>query len=440
MPHTTKQLPQSQIELTITVPKESLTTHLHNAANRLSERGAVKGFRPGKVPYDIMVRHVGEMAILQEALEDIVKESFYEAVTAEKLSTIGMPKITMKKVAPGNDLEYTAIVALLPKVELPDLAKISITKKTASVSDEQVNETLNALRGMHATEVVKSGPAESTDKLVIDMNILLDNVPVEGGQAKDYQVYLSEPHYIPGFNEQVTGLKKGDEKKFSLAFPKDHYQKMLAGKNVDFQVTVKDVFERQLPELNDELAKKVGQKSAEELRVLIKNNLLQDAERRAVEQTEIDMLNTLIEKTTFGDIPEVIVDAERQKMFYELQRDLEKNGITIEQYLSDIKKKEEELFNDFKAQAEKRAKAALLSRQVATEQHIVVSDEELSKEIEMMKAIYKDNKEAQENLKKKEVHDTIATSLQNRKVIAWLTEQLVKEATEEKSSKKKKSE
>ncbi|HBU06570.1 MAG TPA: trigger factor [Candidatus Magasanikbacteria bacterium] len=421
MSHTTKKLDQNQIEFIVTVTPAEYQKHLEKASVRISERTAVKGFRSGKVPYEIMKKEVGEMNILQEALEPIVQETFYQAVVAEKLETIGMPKIDLEKMAPGNDLVYKAVVALMPKVKLADIDKIKVEHKIKEIKDEDLNETLDAARGMNAVEVVKEGPAEGTDKLVLDFDMFLDKVPIDGGQAKNHQVYLSEQHYIPGFNEQVKGLKPGEEKEFALDFPADHYQKHLAGKKVGIKVKVKEVYARQLPELSDDLAKKLGQESVAKLKDLIRTNLEEEAKRRADQKFEIEMLDQMIAGTEFDPIPEVLIDAERQKMFYELKADLERHGVSIEQYLADIKKDEKTLFEEFKTQAEKRARAALISRQVAIENHIHVHDEEIDAEIKVMEAMYATNKEYLDKLKRPEVRDTIAISLQNRKVMEWLT-------------------
>lgn len=425
MPYTKKDLKDSQIELTITVSVNDYVQNLKKAAEKLSKRANIKGFRKGKAPFDIVKKEMGEMAILQEALEDIVKTTFFESIQKEKLETIGMPQISIEKLAPGNDIIYKAVTALMPKVKLPDIKKIKITKEETTIDQTKIKETLDAVRGMHATEIIKNEPATGTDKIVLDIDMLIDNVPVEGGQSKNYQVYLSEKHYIPGFNEQIIGLKKNDEKKFSLDFPETHYQKHLAGKKIDFKIKVVDVYERKLPELSDDLAKTLGQDSLNSLKELIHNNILEEAEYKADQKAEIEILDMLIEKTKFDPIPEVLIDAERQKMFYELKRDLEKNGIEISQYLADIKRTEDELFNDFKIQAQKRAKATLVSRQVAIEQQIVVLDEELDKEIKKLEDIYKTEKEYLVNLKKPEVRDTIAMSIQNKKVMKWLKKQIL---------------
>jgi trigger factor len=319
-------------------------------------------------------------------------------------------------------------VALLPKVKLPDISKIKVEKKVKPVEEKHIDEVIENLRKMQAKEIIKNDKKTTAeDKLIIDMDMFLDNVPIDGGQAKDYQVYLSEPHYIPGFDKQLIGLSKDEEKEFELNFPKNHYQKHLAGKNVKFKIKVKDIYERQLPELSDELAKNLGQESLAKLRELINSNLIKEAEDKANQKAEIEILNAIIEKTNFEEIPDVLIDAEKEKMFYELKKDLERNGIAIEQYLSDIKKKEKELFDDFKDQAEKRAKAALISRQTAIEQNIHIHDEEIDKEIKMMEQMYKEHPDFLENLRKPEVRDTIVMTMQNRKVIQWFRHKILGE-------------
>ncbi|HQF57332.1 MAG TPA: trigger factor [Candidatus Magasanikbacteria bacterium] len=428
MSYTTKKLEKSQIEFTITVKPQDYEKHLKKAAQRISTRTKIKGFRPGKASYEIVKKEVGAMNILNEALEQIVQESFYQAVKKENLDTIGMPKIKIDKIVPDNDLVYQAIVALLPKVKLPDISKIKVEKKVKPVEEKHIDEVIENLRKMQAKEIIKNDKKTTAeDKLIIDMDMFLDNVPIDGGQAKDYQVYLSEPHYIPGFDKQLIGLSKDEEKEFELNFPKNHYQKHLAGKNVKFKIKVKDIYERQLPELSDELAKNLGQESLAKLRELINSNLIKEAEDKANQKAEIEILDAIIEKTNFEEIPDVLIDAEKEKMFYELKKDLERNGIAIEQYLSDIKKKEKELFDDFKDQAEKRAKAALISRQTAIEQNIHIHDEEIDKEIKMMEQMYKEHPDFLENLRKPEVRDTIAMTMQNRKVIQWFRHKILGE-------------
>ena len=424
MPHTAKKLEKSQIELTITVAPAEYQKHLERAAQKISERAAIKGFRPGKAPYEMIKKEVGEMKIMQEALEAIVQASFYDAIKSEGVETVGMPQISLEKMAPDNDLTYKATVALMPKVKLSNIKKVSVKKEVKKVEDQDIEKTLDSLRETRAKKVIKTGKAENNDMLLIDLEMFLDKIPVESGQARDYRVYLGEDHYVPGFNQQAAGLQKGDEKEFALDFPTTHYNKNLAGTKVNFKIKVKDVFERQLPPADDEFAKTLGQENFAKLQELLRRNLTEEAEKHAEQKYEIELLDTMVAQSEFEEIPEVLLNAERQKMFYELKSDLEHHGITIEKYLEDIKKTEQEMFEEFRAQAEKRAKAALVSRQIAKENNITAGDEEINKEIKMMEEVYKDNKEYLERLKLPEVRGAIGLSLQNKKVIQWIKREI----------------
>ena len=373
MPHELTKLPQSQVKLRVTVAPADYQAELLAAARRLSERAAIKGFRPGKAPYDIVKQQLGELKIMEEALERLVQKTFFNIIKEEKLDTVGMPQIAIEKLAPGNDLVYTATVALLPKIKLPDLNSVKVETKPVLVGDKEVSEVLDNLKKMQPKEILKTGPADKADKAVIEMNMFIDAVPVEGGQAKNHQVYLNEPHYIPGFAEQIVGLKKDDTKEFALKFPSEHYQKHLAGRNVDFKIKVSGVYELQYADLNDDFAKSLGQESLEKLKSLLLANLTTEAEKKEGGRQEIAILEALIAQTEFDELPQILIDSEKRKMFAELKNDLSRRGLTIDQYLKDTKKTEEQIFTEFTDGATKRAKAALISRQIAASDNISVS-------------------------------------------------------------------
>ncbi len=426
MQHVLKNLGKSTVEITITVPPADYQKNLESAAVRLSERAAIKGFRPGKAPYEIVKQQLGNVKILQEAMQSIVEQNFFAAVQAEKLETLGAPDISLQKFAPDNDLIFTAKVALLPTVTVADLKKIKIEKKPVTVEKKQIDDTLENLRKMQPKEILKTGIATTSDKVTVNLEMFLDKVPVDGGQAKNHQVYLSEPHYIPGFAEQLIGLKKDDTKEFKLKFPKEHYQKHLAGKDIDFKIKVNDVYEVIYPELNDEFAKALGQKSLADLTKILSDNLTKEAERKEDQRLEAAILEQMIEQSSFAELPEVLVDSEKQKMFYELKHSLDEQGISTEQYLKDLKKTEEQIFADFADQATKRAKAALLSRTIAKQQQLTVKPEELNEEIKLIKEAYPNNETVEQNLQRPEVLDTLRGTILNKKVIQWLKEQILK--------------
>jgi len=421
-----KQLPKSQVELEITVVPADYIKEMEAAAGRLSQRAAIHGFRPGKAPYDIVKQSLGEIKILEEALQSIVEKNYHLAVTAEKIETIGMPEITIEKMAPGNDFVFKAVAALLPSVKLADFSKIDAKKKEVTVGDQEINDVLENLRKMQAIEVIKEGVATKEDKVEVAMNMSIDKVGVEGGQAPKHQVYLSEGHYIPGFADKLLGMKKGEEKEFSLKFPDEHYQKHLAGKNIDFHVKVNDVYSIEYPEINDELALKLGQKSLEGLKEILMTNLKQEAQGKEDQRIEAELLEKVILASEFSEVPDVLVTSEKQKMFYELKNSLQEQGIEFEKYMKDLKKTEAEIADDFAERAMTRVKAALVSRQIAKENDIKVGKDELEKEIEAIRVTYKNDPKVEEALKRPEVLDTLTATIQNKKVVAWLKETILK--------------
>lgn len=425
MQYIAKKIEKSQMEFQITVTPAEYKHAMEHAATRISERAAIKGFRAGKAPYNIVKEQMGEIRIMEEALEHIVQENFFQAIQKEKVESIGAPQISIEKMAPGNDLVFKATVALLPKVTLANISEVKVERKKAEVSPKQIEEVVDNLKKMQRKEVIKPGTATKEDKVVLDMDMFIDKVPMEGGQAKDYQVYLSEEHYIPGFAEQLQGLKKDESKEFSLKFPKEHFQKQFAGKDVDVKVKIKEVFELTYPETNDEFAKALGQESLAKLQELLHHNLLHEAEDKEAQRVEVAIIEQLVEKSTFEEIPDILIKSEKQKIFFELKHSLEKHGVTIEQYLKDLKKTEEQIFEDFTAQATMRAKSALLSRQIALENDIKVEKKELDEEISTIRSTYGDDKNVEENLKRPDVVDTIATTIQNRKVIKFLEEKIL---------------
>lgn len=425
MKYESKTLEKSQVELTITVEPADYKKDMEAAAVRISERAAIKGFRPGKATYDMVKQQVGEIRIIEEAMQSIVEKNFFDAVKKEKLDTVGMPAITITKVAPGNDLEFKAVVGLLPVIKLGDLSTVKVKHQAKEITDADVDTVLNDLKKMQTKEILKSGEATKEDKLVVNLEMFLDKVPVEGGQAPNHQVYLAEPHYIPGLAEQLIGVKKDDVREFNLKFPKDHYQKNLAGKDIDFKVKVNDVFELQHPPLDDAFAKTLGQENMEKLKTILRDNLIADAKHKDDQKLEIEILDNLIEASEIAVIPDVLIDAEKHKIFNELKNSLGSQGIEMEQYLKDLKKSEEDIYKDFQEQAMRRVKAALVSRQVAIENKIEADKKDVEEEIKMIKAAYPDNKNVEENLKNPQVLETLALTIQNRKVLSFLKDKIV---------------
>ena len=230
-----KDLEKSRVELTVKLPWSDFEKYLEKGAKVLSEKIKVEGFRPGKAPVDVLKQKVGEIAILEEAayiainktLDDAIKQGVEDASTA-----VGQPNVNITKLAKDNDLEYKIEVAVLPEVKLGKIKDLGIKTDKTEVKKEEIEKTLEQLTEMRIQEKIVSREVKDTDKVLVDIAMTQDKVPVEGGQSKDVAIIVGKDYLIPGFDKNILGAKKGEEKTFSLPFPKKNNQKNLNGKMV----------------------------------------------------------------------------------------------------------------------------------------------------------------------------------------------------------------
>lgn len=415
-------LPKNGLKLTFTLTQDEAQPYLEEAAKRISEQTSIPGFRPGHASFEIVKQRVGEMKILEEALESIVRKSFVSAILEEQLDTVGSPKIDVVKLAPGNDIVFTAEVVLMPRAKsLPDLEKLSVKAQTPTVEDKEIDLALRDIQRMQTSEVRATKDEATTlgDKVIISMNMKLAGVPVEGGQSPNHAVYLNEEYYIPGFKEQIIGLKEGEKKTFTLAFPSEHAQTMVAGKDVEFDVELKELFHLQPPALDDAFASGLGQKDMNALRDIIQKNLLTEKEHEARTKEEKEMLELIANKTQFEDLPDLLINEEINKMVLELQRAVEAQGLEFDTYVKNLGKTLAAMKLDFTPQALMRVKVAIMMREVACEQNIQVDEKELDAELDRIAEGYEDPK-TKEQVFSPQYRDYMEQILKNRKVIEHL--------------------
>ncbi len=414
------------VELEIEVPVEEMKPYLDKAAAALALEVKIDGFRPEKVPFDVLKKHVGEMAIFEKAAELAVEKTYPKIVKDEHLETIGSPQISVLKLAPGNAFVYKATVALLPEVKLGDYKKIKVERKKNEVPEKKVDEAMAELQKMQTKEVLVNRPAKKTDKMVLDMDMFLDKVPLEGGQVKNHSIYLSEAYYVPGLTDQLIGLSAGETKEFTLPFPKEHYQKNLAGKDVGFKVKIQSVFELQPPAPDDAFAKTLGQATFLDLKNLIRKNLLTEMENQEEARLEEELLKQVVAASRFGDIPETLVNSEAHKMVHELEDSLAERGINFEDYLKNIKKTEKDLMLDFAPRAVERIKTALAIKEIAAAEKIEATKEEIDAEVAKLAEAYKNDPELLGRVESEESRQYLANVVKNRKAVLFLKKLTIK--------------
>lgn len=381
---TVDQQPKSTAKVRVEASPEEFKPDLDAAVQRISSSMKFDGFRPGKAPYDVVIKRVGEQEVWQEAVETLVRRTFVQAVKEHQLKTVGQPQIGIEKLAPGNPVIYTAVVALLPDVTLPDFLKLSAKRNNVPVTDADVTKSVEDLRKIIATEKPVERPAKMGDRVEIDVDVYVDKIPVEGGKSRKHPATLGEGNFIPGFENNVVGMTTGQTKEFVLKFPKEYHAKNLAGKDAEFKVTVQKVAELELPNIDDMFAKTVANLGTiDELKGRLKEDLETDRRKREEQVFEVALLEELVKHTKFTDIPDVLIENELDRMVGELKHDVSHRGMKFEDYLSSMKKDEATLRKELTNGANQRVKTALAIRKIAETEKIGVNDEEIKAEIEV---------------------------------------------------------
>lgn len=423
------EINDNKAKFTITIPVEAVMEGMKDAADHMAEHANIPGFRPGKAGYDVVKQRFGEMKILEEATEGLLRAAFMEAMIAEDLSTVGQPYFSVVKMAPGSELVFTVEIALFPKVtKLGDYNSLTIKKNSTEPSAEMIAQAKKDLLGMRTREVRAEAGSKIAkgDKAIISLGMKREGVVLEGGESQNHGVYTGEEHYIPGFSEALVGLAEGEKKTFSLPFPTDHYQKHLAGQPVDFDIEVKEIFHLETPLLDDEFAKSVGLQTAIELEEKLKENLQKETWAEEMRRQDKDALELLAEKSTFEVIPDLLVNQEIEKMIHELKHSVNQKGLDFDEYLKNIGKSLAEVKLDFTPNALMRIKVAMVLKEVAAKESIKAPVEEVDAELDRLAEQYKDNAETKEQIYSEQYRDYVEHQITNRKTIDFLKSVMVK--------------
>ncbi|MBU0721858.1 trigger factor [Patescibacteria group bacterium] len=418
-----KDLGKSQIELTVELSAEEFKPYILCGAQKVSEEVKIEGFRPGKAPYEILKNKIGEMTILEagarvaidKTLDKVIKENAVDQI-------VGQPQVNITKLAPNNPMEYKVVLTMLPEVRLGSYKDLKIKQTKAEVWDEETEKLIVQLREMRASEIISEDEAKDGDRVIMDIGIFIDKVPIEGGQGKGVGLIIGQNYIIPGFDKKIIGSKKDDTKEFSLLYPTDYHDKNLAGKMAEFKITVKEVYSRILPEVSEEFAKSFGLKSLEELKSNIKKNLLAEKQQKEEQASEAAMLDKIISQSKFGDIPEALIKHEAEVMISELEYNVKNQGAKFEDYLTHLKKTRGQIMLDLMPNAVKRVKVSLIIRQVGNLEKISVSHEEIHKTIDDILKQYKGNETMIERIKGRAYHDYVENNLTGKKVVEKLKE------------------
>jgi trigger factor len=380
---TVETLEKLERKITLTLPVETIRDEVNNRLKRLARQVKIDGFRPGKVPMNIVAQRYG-YSVHYEVMNDKVGEAFNQAANEAQLRVAGQPRISEKDGAPEGEMAFDAIFEVYPEVKIADLGQVEVERVTAEVSDEAIDKTIDILRKQRRSFAQRSldSQAADGDRVSVDFIGKIDGEPFEGGKADDFQFIIGEGQMLKEFEDAVRGMKVGDSRTFPLSFPADYHGKDVAGKTADFMVTLKKLEASHLPELNDELAKSLGvaDASVAGLRADIRKNLDREVKFRLLGRNKQAALDALVAQAEL-DLPNSIVQAEVDRLIEGARNDLKQRG---------IKDADKAPIPDdiFRPQAEKRVRMGLVVAELVRAHDLAATADQIKAHIEDLASSY----------------------------------------------------
>jgi len=422
-----EELSKVKVKIIIDVTEAELKPHIEKVYKNLAKGLKIAGFRPGKAPQFVVEKEIGQDKFYAEVLDSVLPEAYYNAITQEKIVTVSRPDIKVTKYAPTGGLTFEAEVEVLPEVVLPDYKKIKISKKEVKVTGKDIDNSIQELQERYAEFRDVERKAVKGDRVEINFEGSKGGKLVEGSKGEKYPVTIGAGMFIPGFEENLIGMSKEEEKTFDVTFPKDYHEKRLQGEKVTFKAKIISISEKVLPELNDDFAKKFGIfKNADELRKGVEKNLAEVKEMEERRRLEEDIMTKISEKTKV-EVPDALIHQEIHSMLHTAEHNLQSSGLTMEQYLKTSGKTMEDIEKEMKPDAEKRVKMGLVLSKISEVEGMGVTKEEVEIEKNVILASAGEKKEEVE--KKLSEHETvhqIENSIVSRKTMDRLIDYCAK--------------
>lgn len=419
--HISRTNPEPTItKLVVRASQEELDKAKALALQHLGRNAKVPGFREGKVPPAVLEKHVDQNALQSEVIEHAINTLYTSVVRQENLRPVANPEIAIKKFVPFTDLEFEATVPTVGKIKLADYKKVKLAKPTVKVEAKDIDEVIKSLQKRAAERKEVERAAKEGDEVTFDFKGTdSKGEPVQGADGKDYPLIIGSNQFIPGFEPELVGLKAGDEKTFTVTFPKDYGVAALQNKKVTFAVKVHKVTELSEPKVDDDFAAAVGPfKSVQELKDDIKKSLEFEKQREADAQYENELLQKIADKSEI-EIPKVLVDETIDRVEMEEKQNLAYRGQTWEEHLKEEGVTAKEHKEQKRPVAEQRVKVGILLSEIADAEEVEVTLEEVEIRLQLMKGQYRDPA-AQAELDKPEARRDIESRIRTEKTLEKL--------------------
>ena len=381
----------------------------------------IPGFRKGKAPMNIVERYYGDEIFYEDTFNEVVPEVYEKELKENNIEAVSRPDIDVKQIGKGQDLIFTAVVQTKPEVKLGKYKGIELKKVEYTVSDEDVNHELGHMQEKNARIVtVEDRAVEKDDITVIDFEGFVDGVAFEGGKAENHELTIGSNTFIPGFEDQIIGMKVEEEKDINVTFPEEYFSEELKGKPATFKVKLHEIKKKELPSLDDEFAKDVSEfDTLEELKKSIKEKLEEDNNKKAKYETEDAAVKAVCDNVEI-EIPSGMIETEIDNMTSEIEQRLAYQGMKLEQYLQMMGKSMEDFRKEYEEQAKTSVKTRLVLEAIIKEEKIEPSKEDVDAKVKEMAEIYgKKEEELKEN---EQFIKYIEDSMKNEKVVEFIVE------------------
>lgn len=412
----------NEVKLEITVEAEKFDEAIKKVYFKSAKYFNIPGFRKGKAPMQIVEKYYGKEIFYEDAFNEVAGDALEDAVKENKLEVVSRPDIDVTQIEKGKDLIFTAIMQTKPEAELGKYKGIEIKKIEYNVTDEDIEHELGHMQEHNSRLIsIEDRPVESGDIATIDFEGFVDGKAFEGGKAEGHELEIGSNTFIPGFEDQVIGMKIDEEKDIQVKFPDEYFSKDLAGKDATFKVKVHEIKKKELPELDDEFAKDVSEfDTLKELKESIKEKQQKQNDEKAKYETQEAVIKAVCEDMKVK-IPSGMIETEIDNMLKDIEQRLSYQGLKLEQYLQMMGKTEEDMRKEYEPQAIEGIKSRLALEAVIKAEKIEAEDKEVDEKLkEMAKNYGKENDE--EFLKNENVRNYIKEGLASEKAMDFLVE------------------
>lgn len=384
-----EKLEKNMAKLTIEVGADELEKAIEKAYQKQKKQISIPGFRKGKVPRQMVEKMYGKEVFYEDAANELIPDAYDKALSECEEDIVSSPKIEVTQIEAGKPFVFTAMVALKPEVKLGKYKGLKIDKIDTEVTEEEIDAQINRERENNARNItVEDRPVKDGDMTTLDFEGFVDGVAFEGGKGENYPLTIGSGAFIPGFEEQLVGAEIGKEVEVNVTFPEDYQAEELKGKAAVFKCTVKEIKEKELPELDDEFASEVSEfETLAEYREDVKKNLTEKKEKDAKNAREEAAIKAAVEVAEM-EIPDAMLETQQRQMVDEFAQRITMQGLSMEQYFQFTGTNYQKMVEQVKPQAEERIKSRLVLEAVAAAEKIEATEEDYEKELETMAEVY----------------------------------------------------